>query len=33
MLRHLNDLGGVTVYTKNIIENLLEIDNENDYVF
>lgn len=33
MLRHLNEVGGINVYTKNIIENLLEIDNENDYVF
>ncbi len=33
MLRHLNELGGVVVYTRNIIENLLEIDRENEYVF
>ncbi len=33
MLRHLNELGGVVVYTKNIIENLLDIDKENQYVF
>lgn len=33
MLRHLNELGGVVVYTKNILENLLELDKENEYVF
>lgn len=33
MLRHINELGGIVVYTKNIIENLLEIDQENEYVF
>ncbi len=33
MLRHLNELGGVVVYTKNIIENLLDIDKKNEYVF
>ncbi len=29
----MNELGGVVVYTKNIIENLLNIDKENEYVF
>ena len=29
----MNELGGIVVYTKNIIENLLEIDKENEYVF
>jgi glycosyltransferase involved in cell wall biosynthesis len=33
MLRHLNELGGVVVYTKNIIENLLDIDKKNEYIF
>lgn len=33
MLRHINELGGIVVYTKNIIENLLEIDKKNKYVF
>jgi len=33
MLRHLNKLGGIVVYTKNLIENLLEIDKKNEYVF
>ena len=33
MLRHINELGGIVVYTKNLIENLLEIDKENEYVF
>jgi glycosyltransferase involved in cell wall biosynthesis len=33
MLRHLNELGGVVVYTRNIIENLLKIDKKNEYVF
>ncbi len=33
MLRHINELGGVVVYTKNIIENLLDIDKKNEYVF
>lgn len=33
MLRHLNKLGGIVVYTKNLIENLLEIDNKNEYIF
>lgn len=33
MLRHLNELGGIVVYTKNLLENLLEIDKENEYVF
>jgi len=33
MLRHLGELGGVVVYTKNIIENLLDIDKKNEYVF
>jgi len=33
MLRHINELGGVVVYTRNIIENLLKIDSENDYIF
>jgi glycosyltransferase involved in cell wall biosynthesis len=33
MLRHLNELGGVVVYTRNIIENLLKTDSENDYIF
>ncbi len=33
MLRHINELGGVVVYTKNIIENLLKIDKKNEYVF
>lgn len=33
MLRHLNEIGGINVYTKNVIENLLEIDRKNDYVF
>jgi len=32
MLRHMNELGGIVVYTKNIIDNLLEIDNKNEYV-
>ncbi|MDD5622984.1 MAG: glycosyltransferase family 1 protein [Actinomycetota bacterium] len=33
MLRHLNKLGGIVVYTKNLIENLLEIDKKNEYIF
>jgi len=33
MLRHINELGGIVVYTKNLIENLLEIDKKNEYVF
>ncbi len=33
MLRHINELGGIVVYTKNIIENLLKIDKKNKYVF
>lgn len=33
MLRHINELGGVVVYTKNIIENLLDIDKKNEYIF
>ena len=33
MLRHINELGGIVVYTKNIIDNLLEIDKKNEYVF
>ena len=33
MLRHIDELGGVVVYTRNIIENLLKIDSENDYIF
>jgi glycosyltransferase involved in cell wall biosynthesis len=33
MLRHLNEIGGINVYTKNVIENLLEIDRKNDYIF
>ena len=33
MLRHLNELGGVSVYTRNILDNLLEIDGENEYIF
>ena len=32
MLRHLNELGGIVVYTKNIIENLFQIDKDNQYV-
>lgn len=33
MLRHLNEKGGIVVYTKNVLENLLEIDKENEYIF
>jgi hypothetical protein len=33
MLRHLSELGGLSVYTRNILENLLEIDGENEYIF
>jgi len=33
MLRHINELGGVVVYTKSIIKNLLSIDNTNEYIF
>lgn len=33
MLRHINERGGIVVYTKNLIENLLAIDGSNQYVF
>lgn len=33
MLRHINELGGIAVYTKNLIGKLLEIDKRNEYVF
>jgi glycosyltransferase involved in cell wall biosynthesis len=33
MLRHLGELGGIVVYTKNVLENLLEIDKKNEYIF
>lgn len=33
MLRHINELGGIVVYTKNLLENLLKIDKENEYIF
>lgn len=33
MLRHINELGGIVVYTKNLIENLLAVDGRNQYVF
>lgn len=32
MLRHINELGGINVYTKNIIRSLLKIDNKNEYI-
>jgi len=33
MLRHINELGGIVVYTVNLIEELLKNDSKNEYVF
>lgn len=33
MLRHIDELGGIVVYTKNLIESLLELDRSNQYIF
>lgn len=33
MLRHISDKGGITVYTRNILNHILELDQHNQYVF
>jgi len=32
MLRHIDEKGGITVYTKNMLDNILQADQQNQYV-
>lgn len=33
MLRNLHERGGINVYTVNLIENILKLDSETEYLF